>query len=153
MQLDSPLPDVQLSALACLANMCYKNYKVCVTVSSASTSNTVQSRHVPVVLGQLMGREKSSLIQLEAARCVTYMYRTGVLLYKDPRIIYRALPCLVRLCYRDRPPRERVAAAETLAFLTEINTELQRLASISNHLIPTLAEMLRPHPHVCSIHL
>ncbi|XP_033340283.1 armadillo repeat-containing protein 8 [Megalopta genalis] len=148
MQLDSPLPDVQLSALACLANMCYKNYRVCVMVASASTSNTVQGRHVPVALGQLMGREKSSLIQLEAARCVTYMNRTGVLLCKDPRIIYRALPCLVRLCYRDRPPRERVAAAETLAFLTEVNTELQRLASISNHLIPTLAELLRPHPHV-----
>ncbi|XP_078042076.1 armadillo repeat-containing protein 8 [Augochlora pura] len=148
MQLDSPLPDVQLSALACLANMCYKNYRVCVMVASASTSNTVQGRHVPVALGQLMGREKSSLIQLEAARCVTYMHRTGVLLCKDPRIIYRALPCLVRLCYRDRPPRERVAAAETLAFLTEVNTELQRLASISNHLIPTLAELLRPHPHV-----
>ncbi|XP_076673985.1 armadillo repeat-containing protein 8 [Andrena cerasifolii] len=148
MQLDSPLPDVQLSALACLANMCYKNYRVCVMVASATTSNTVQGRLVPVVLGQLMGRDKSSLIQLEAARCVTYMHRTGVLLYKDPRIIYRALPCLVRLCHRDRPARERVAAAETLAFLTEVNTELQRLASISNHLIPTLAELLRPHPHV-----
>ncbi|KAK9306828.1 hypothetical protein QLX08_002706 [Tetragonisca angustula] len=148
MQLDSPLPDVQLSALACLANMCYKNYRVCVMVASATTSNTPQGRLVPAALGQLMGREKSSLIQLEAARCVTYMHRTGVLLYKDPRIIYRALPCLVRLCHRDHPPRERVAAAETLAFLTEVNTELQRLASISNHLIPTLAELLRSHPHV-----
>ncbi|XP_043525436.1 armadillo repeat-containing protein 8-like isoform X1 [Frieseomelitta varia] len=148
MQLDSPLPDVQLSALACLANMCYKNYRVCVMVASATTSNTPQGRLVPAALGLLMGREKSSLIQLEAARCVTYMHRTGVLLYKDPRIIYRALPCLVRLCHRDHPPRERVAAAETLAFLTEVNTELQRLASISNHLIPTLAELLRCHPHV-----
>ncbi|XP_053970580.1 armadillo repeat-containing protein 8-like [Hylaeus anthracinus] len=148
MQLDSPLPDVQLSALACLANMCYKNYRVCVMVASATTSNSLQGRLVPVALGQLMGREKSSLIQLEAARCVTYMHRTGVLIYKDPRITYRALPCLVRLCHRDRPPCERVAAAETLAFLTEVNTELQRLASISNHLIPTLAELLRPHPPV-----
>ncbi|XP_012165331.1 armadillo repeat-containing protein 8 isoform X3 [Bombus terrestris] len=150
MQLDSSLPDVQSSALACLANMCYKNYGVCVTVASATTSNTPQGRLVPVALGQLMGREKSSLIQLEAARCITYMHRTGVLVHKDPRIIYRALPCLVRLCHRDHPPRERVAAAETLAFLTEVNTELQRLASISNHLIPTLAELLRCHPH-CKI--
>lgn len=152
MQLDSPLPDVQLSALACLANMCYKNYGVCVMVASATTSNSMQGRLVPVALGQLMGREKSCLIQLEAARCVTYMHRTGVLVHKDPRIIYRALPCLVRLCRRDRLPRERVAAAETLAFLTEVNTELQRLASISNHLIPTLAEFLRPHLHVSPIY-
>lgn len=37
-------------------------------------------------------------------------------------------------------------AAETLAYLTEVDTELQRLASISNHLIPTLAELLHYQP-------
>ncbi|XP_012228065.1 armadillo repeat-containing protein 8 [Linepithema humile] len=148
MQLDSPLADVQLPALACLANMCYQNHMVSTMVASASTSNTVHGRLVPVALGQLMGREKSSLIQLEAARCIAYMHRAGALPSTDPRVVYRALPCLVRLCHRDRPPRERVAAAETLAYLTEVDTDLQRLASISNHLIPTLAELLRPHPQV-----
>lgn len=148
MQLDSPLSDVQLPALACLANMCYQNHMVSALVASASTSNTVHGRLVPVALGQLMGREKSSLIQLEAARCIAYMHRAGALPSTDPRVVYRALPCLVRLCHRDRPPRERVAAAETLAYLTEVDTDLQRLASISNHLIPTLAELLRPHPQV-----
>ncbi|EZA48445.1 Armadillo repeat-containing protein [Ooceraea biroi] len=148
MQLDSPLPDVQLPALACLANMCYQNHAVSVMVASASTSSAMNGRLVPVALGQLMGRERSSLIQLEAARCIAYMHRAGALPSTDPRVVYRALPCLVRLCHRDRPPRERVAAAETLAYLTEVDTDLQRLASISNHLIPTLAELLRPHPQV-----
>ncbi|KYN40780.1 Armadillo repeat-containing protein 8 [Trachymyrmex septentrionalis] len=148
MQLDSPLSDVQLPALACLANMCYQNHMVSAMVASASTSNTVHGRLVPVALGQLMGREKSSLIQLEAARCIAYMHRAGALPSTDPRVVYRTLPCLVRLCHRDRPPRERVAAAETLAYLTEVDTDLQRLASISNHLIPTLAELLRPHPQL-----
>ncbi|EFN73279.1 Armadillo repeat-containing protein 8 [Camponotus japonicus] len=148
MQLDSPLSDIQLPALACLANMCYQNHMVSVMVASASTNNTVHGKLVPVALGQLMGREKSSLIQLEAARCIAYMHRAGALPSTDPRVVYRALPCLVRLCHRDRPPRERVAAAETLAYLTEVDTDLQRLASISNHLIPTLAELLRPHPQV-----
>ncbi|XP_011862700.1 PREDICTED: armadillo repeat-containing protein 8-like isoform X2 [Vollenhovia emeryi] len=148
MQLDCPLSDVQLPALACLANMCYQNTMVSLMVASASTSNTVHGRLVPLALGQLMGREKSSLIQLEAARCIAYMHRAEALPANDPRVVYRALPCLVRLCHRDRPPRERVAAAETLAYLTEVNTDLQRLASISNHLIPTLAELLRPHPQV-----
>jgi len=148
MQLDSPLPDVQLPALACLANMCYQNHTVSMMVASASTSTAMNGRLVPVALGQLMGREKSSLIQLEAARCIAYMHRANALPASDPRVIYRALPCLVRLCHRDRPPRERVAAAETLAYLTEVDTDLQRLASISNHLIPTLAELLRPHPQV-----
>lgn len=147
-QLDSSLPEVQLPALACLANMCYQNHTVSAMVAAASTNNTPQGRLVPAVLGQLMGREKSSLVQLEAARCVAYMHRAGALSATDPRVVYRTLPCLVRLCHRDRPPRERVAAAETLAYLTEVDTDLQRLASISNHLIPTLAEFLRPHPQV-----
>lgn len=142
-QLDSPLADVQLPALACLANMCYQNHAVSAMVASAITNNNSPSRVVPVALGQLMGRERSSLVQLEAARCVAYMYRAGALSSTDPRVVYRALPCLVRLCHLDRPPRERVAAAETLAYLTEVDTDLQRLASISNHLIPTLAELLR----------
>ncbi|XP_012254525.2 armadillo repeat-containing protein 8-like isoform X2 [Athalia rosae] len=146
-QLDSPLADVQLPALACLANMCYQNHSVSALVAAATTNNS-QGRGVPVALGQLMGRERSPLVQLEAARCVAYMHRAGALSSTDPRVVYRALPCLVRLCHRERPPRERVAAAETLAYLTEVDIDLQRLASISNHLIPTLAELLRPHPQV-----
>lgn len=148
MQLDSPLADVQLPALACLANMCYQNRIVSAMVATATTSNTLRGKLVPIALGQLMGRERSSLVQLEAARCVAYMHRAGALLATDPRVVYRALPCLVRLCHRFQPPRERIAAAETLAYLTEVNTDLQRLASISNHLIPTLAELLRPHSQV-----
>ncbi|KAK2585298.1 hypothetical protein KPH14_009983 [Odynerus spinipes] len=148
MQLDSPLADVQLPALACLANMCYQNHMVSVMVATATTSNTLRGKLVLVALGQLMGRERSSLVQLEAARCIAYMHRAGALPSTDPRVVYRALPCLVRLCHRDRPPRERIAAAETLAYLTEVDTDLQRLASISNHLIPTLAELLRPHSQV-----
>lgn len=48
----------------------------------------------------------------------------------------------VVLCKKDHPSHERVVAAETIAYLTEVNTDLQRLASISNQLIPTLASML-----------
>ncbi|XP_034940487.1 armadillo repeat-containing protein 8-like [Chelonus insularis] len=147
-QLDSPLAEVQLPALACLANMCYQNHLVSTVVANMSTGKGSQSKPLPALLGQLIGRERGSLVQLEAARCVAYLHRAGALSSTDPRVVYRALPCLVRLCHRDRPPRERVAAAETLAYLTEVDTELQRLASISNHLIPTLAELLRPHPQV-----
>jgi len=59
----------------------------------------------------------------------------------------------VRLCKEDRPAEQRVEAAETLAFLTEVDTELQRLASISNHLIPTLAGLLRGLPGSSDIKL
>lgn len=49
----------------------------------------------------------------------------------------------VRLCHKEQLTSVRTVAAETLAYLTEVDTELQRLASISNHLIPTLASFLR----------
>lgn len=52
----------------------------------------------------------------------------------------------VCLCKKEWPSQERIVAAETLAYLTEVDTELQRLASISNHLIPTLAELLHYQP-------
>lgn len=50
------------------------------------------------------------------------------------------------LCKKETPCTERILAAETLAYLTEVDTELQRLASISNHLIPTLADLLHYDP-------
>ena len=36
----------------------------------------------------------------------------------------------------------RVMAAETLAYMIEISEELQRIAAISNHLVPTMASFL-----------
>ena len=58
----------------------------------------------------------------------------------------QALPTLVRMCQKDVAPEERVDGAETLAYLTEVDTELQRIASISDHLIPTLSELLKFRP-------
>lgn len=48
----------------------------------------------------------------------------------------------VYLCQEFYPWQERVEAAETLAYLTEVNVELQRLASISNHLITVLTSFI-----------
>ncbi|KAH8019706.1 hypothetical protein HPB51_021028 [Rhipicephalus microplus] len=58
----------------------------------------------------------------------------------------QALPTLVRMCKKERTPEERAHGAETLAYLAEVDTELQRIASISDHLIPTLAELLKYQP-------
>lgn len=147
-QLESKLNQVQLPALACLANMCYQNRTVSTIVANTKIKNDNNNKTIPTILGLLIGRDKNTLVQLESSRCISYLHRSGALTSIDTRVIYRALPCLVRLCHRDRSPRERIAAAETLAYLTEVDTDLQRLASISNHLIPTLAELLRPHPQV-----
>jgi len=56
--------------------------------------------------------------------------------------VSQTLPCLVRMCSKDRTLDENVEGAETLAYLLETDAELQRTASISAHIIKTLAEYL-----------
>lgn len=41
----------------------------------------------------------------------------------------------------------RIEGAETLAFLTEVDADLQRTASMMDHLIQVLADYLRPTPY------
>nr|CAD7259291.1 unnamed protein product [Timema shepardi] len=161
----SPHYKVQMPCLLCVANMCYKNNKVSaenfvepvtyglgsdhdigMTRKNQNANSDFGGKSVPDLLVCLMARDKPSEMQMAAAKCVTYMHRAGALSAEDPKILFKTLPCLVRLCKKDRPWEERVSAAETLAYLTEVDTELQRLASISNHLVPTLAEFLRYQP-------
>lgn len=128
-------------------------------------------RSVPDILVTLMARDKATEMQLAAAkwlvfspppppsarregrsrvffspRSMTFLSRAGALHSEDPRIVFKALPTLVRMCKKERTPEERAHGAETLAYLAEVDTELQRIASISDHLIPTLAELLKYQP-------
>ncbi|XP_035221670.1 armadillo repeat-containing protein 8-like isoform X3 [Stegodyphus dumicola] len=130
---------VQIPSLRCLAQMCYQNEKV----SELAATSSFGGQSVPDILISLMSRDKTTEMQLAAAKCMTYMFRAGALTADDPRIVYKALPTLVRMIQKDVTPEERVEGAETLAYLTEVDTELQRIASISDHLIPTLSEFLK----------
>ncbi|XP_075213314.1 armadillo repeat-containing protein 8-like isoform X3 [Lycorma delicatula] len=138
----SPHYPVLMPTLHCLANLCYQNPRVATSVSTASFGG----KAVPEVVVGLMSRDHPTEMQLAAARCLTYLHRAGSIAADDPKILYKTLPCLVVLCKKDRPCEERIVAAETLAYLTEVDTELQRLASISNHLVPTLADLLHYQP-------
>ncbi|BES88986.1 ARM [Nesidiocoris tenuis] len=129
---------VLMPTLACIANMAYQNANVASIISVASFGG----KSVPDLLVNLMASDRPTEMQLSSAKCLTYLHRAGALGAEDPKVLYKTLPCLVVLCKKDRPCWERIEAAETLAYLTEVNTELQRLASISNQLIPTLASML-----------
>lgn len=91
----------------------------------------------------LLSRARKPEIQLGAARVLTYIHRAGPLTSTDPCVVYKTLPCLARLCSEDFDEEIRATAAETLAYLAEIDSELQRLASISNHLINSLSNLLQ----------
>jgi len=138
----SPHPAVLMPTLHCLTNLTYDNPKVASTVITSSFGG----KSIPDLVVKLVERDRPTEMQLAASRVLTNLHRAGALTTEDPRILYKTLPCLVCLCKKDRPHEERIIAAETLAYLTEVDTELQRLASISNHLIPTLAELLHYQP-------
>lgn len=90
----------------------------------------------------LMARDRPVAMQLVAARCLTYLHRAGALSADDGKILYKTLPCLVRMCRKENRPKEKALGAETLAYLIEVDTELQRVASISDHLIQNLSLFL-----------
>lgn len=90
----------------------------------------------------LMARDRPVAMQLVAARCLTYLHRAGAICADDGKILYKTLPCLVRMCRKENRRTEKALGAETLAYLIEVDTELQRVASISDHLIQNLSLFL-----------
>lgn len=69
----------------------------------------------------MTSRTRISEIQIAAARCLTYIHRSGSLPNRsDPRIVYKTLPCLARLCTEEFDEEIRATAAETLAYLAEV---------------------------------
>lgn len=55
------------------------------------------------------------------------------------------------MCSKDRLLEERVEGAETLAYLIETDVELQRMASITDHLIVMLADYFKYPSSVSAI--
>ncbi|XP_065088259.1 armadillo repeat-containing protein 8-like isoform X2 [Ochlerotatus camptorhynchus] len=134
---------LQVPALKCLAAMCFTNKYV----SDIVCMTCHEERSILDILTGLLSRTRDVQIQLSASRCLTYLHRSGSLRADDYRIVYKTLPSLARLCSEDFDEETRATAAETLAYLAEIDSELQRLAAISNHLICSLANLIRcPSP-------
>ena len=77
-------------------------------------------KFVPDILTTLLSRARPVEIQLAAARCLTYLHRSGSLCSTDNRIVYKTLPCLARLCSDYYSEDIRGTAAETLAYLAEV---------------------------------
>ncbi|KAG7295792.1 hypothetical protein JYU34_020847 [Plutella xylostella] len=127
-----------LPALDLLAAMCFEN----AAVSQCAINTRHNDKSVPALLSSLAGRSQPLPVALGAARGLAFLHRAGALDASDPRVVYGALPCLARLCTRDVPEEIRATAAETLAYLAEVDTTLQRLAAISNHLMTSLADIV-----------
>lgn len=112
----SPHPSIKTPSLKCLAGLCFTNRPV----SDAVCATVFNNETVPDILTSLTSRARPVEIQLTAARCLTYLHRSGSLEAGDHRIEYKALPCLVRLCTAEFDEEIRATAAETLAYLAEV---------------------------------
>lgn len=121
-------PSVRQPSLKCLAGLCFTNRpvsdSVCITSYNGET--------VPDILTSFTSRARPIDTQLTAARCLTYLHRSGSLEAGDPRIEYKALPCLVRLCTPEFDEQVRATAAETLAYLAEVKNVIAEDSSRVN---------------------
>lgn len=159
----APLLAVQLAAVripvvTCLANMSFENRAVAQEIANT----TYRDIKVLYIIVFLVSRDKPVEMQLEAARCLTNLHRAGAVPAYDPIITFRTLPCLVRLCQvsmvyvclisnlrwnlldlqSEYSACQRALAADTLAYLTEVDSDLQKTAAISNQLVAALVELL-----------
>lgn len=130
---------VRIPVVMCLSSMCFNNSNVAKEIANTAYKDV----KILGYLSMMISRDKSAEMQLEAARCLTNLHRAGAISAFDPIITYKTLPCLVRLCQVEHSEAHRAIAAETLAYLTEVDSNLQQIAAISNQLISALVDLLK----------
>ncbi|XP_017325086.1 armadillo repeat-containing protein 8 [Ictalurus punctatus] len=145
--LTSPSYKVRMQALKCFSVLAYENPQVSMTLVNVLVDGELLSQ----VFVRMMQRDKPIEMQLTAAKCLTYMCRAGAIRTDDCCITLKTLPCLVRMCSKDRLLEERVEGAETLAYLMEPDVELQRIASVTDHLVAMLADYFKYPSSVSAI--
>ncbi|CAH2306074.1 armadillo repeat-containing 8 isoform X1 [Pelobates cultripes] len=138
---------VRMQALKCFSVLAFDNPQVSMTLVNV----LVDGELLPQIFVKMLQRDKPIEMQLTAAKCLTYMCRAGSIRTDDTCIVLKTLPCLVRMCNKERLLEERVEGAETLAYLIEPDVELQRIASITDHLISMLADYFKYPSSVSAI--
>nr|XP_025040773.1 armadillo repeat-containing protein 8 isoform X1 [Pelodiscus sinensis] len=147
----SPQPllcaNVRMQALKCFSVLAFENPQVSMTLVNV----LVDGELLPQIFVKMLQRDKPIEMQLTSAKCLTYMCRAGAIRTDDNCIILKTLPTLVRMCNKERLLEERVEGAETLAYLIETDVELQRIASITDHLIAMLSDYFKYPSSVSAI--
>lgn len=130
---------VKLAALSWLAQLCFENE----TVSLLVAKKIYSGQSMLDMLFELMSASNTYQMQFSAAKCMTCIYRSKGIRSSDRRLLYRALPILIFLCKKGNESWLRAQAAEQLAYLIDTDSSLQKTASICDHLINSLADMLK----------
>lgn len=144
--LNMEIDDLTIATLKCFARVCQDNPKISTALQEFKVND--DDKPLTIALDQMQASDRPTIMRLASSKCITYLYRAGALEARDEKVKFGALPTLVRLCQNDQEWKYRVEAAEILAVLIEDDAQLQSLASISNHLLQTLAEFVN-YPSQC----
>lgn len=147
--LESSSSRVVISALNWLSTLCLRNPTVS---SGAIISRCPSGLGLLDRLIKIMSKDECNEFQFLAAKCFAQIYRAVApeQLKDDPRVAMYVLPTLIRMVHRDKPSQLRAEAADCIAYLIESDTKLQSIASICDHLIESLADMLEYENNVSS---
>uniref|UniRef100_A0A8C5APL4 Armadillo repeat-containing protein 8 n=1 Tax=Gadus morhua TaxID=8049 RepID=A0A8C5APL4_GADMO len=163
--LTAPSYKVRMQALKCFSVLAYENTQVSMTLVNVLVEGELLSQ----VFVRMMQRDQPIEIHMQIfcwcfsdplTFCfsfynifpvLTYMCRAGAIGTDDTCVVLKTLPCLVRMCSKERLLEERVEGAETLAYLMEPDVELQRIASTTDHLVAMLADYFKYPSSVSAI--
>ena len=135
---------VNKAGLSLLARLCYDNKEVS-KIAAVTRSKSLITNYEVELLELLYNLLDKNETQLHAARCFTNLFRSEQLNLDNKRheeYIFKSLKVLIRLCKKENHPLDRIEAAEILSYLIELNGNLQKLAAICDHLIPSLSDYL-----------
>jgi len=118
---------IEIKSTEALTALCFNNPPAAKMVLNV----TINGTRIIDKLSSMMSRCQATSIQLQAACCVTNIYRCDVMNASHEHIVfYKTMPCLVRMCEPGRDSNERIIGARTIAHLVESELRLQKLAYI-----------------------
>lgn len=134
---------IRLRATQALASLCYKNPSISHQVF---VDNPYDIREI---LFKMVSRTEKDDIQLNAACCLTNIYRSemdwdGVESSFKIFIQRTVAPCLVRMCDVQQSCKQRILAANTVAYLMQTEPVLQHLIYNCEHFTVKLESYLKP---------
>lgn len=132
---------VKIAALKCLSALCCENSEVAAAVVACKVGEMRMVERVMV----LMRKSNTLDMQLNAAKCLVYLYRAGAIEKSETKLVNKVLSTLVEMCDSDRVWMHRQQGAWHLAYLIEQELALQRTATISVQLLATISDFFNYH--------
>lgn len=136
--LSNSVTSIQLSTLKFFTALCYSNKEAAKII----LNTVIVDRSLCEIIAAYLSRDKQIELQLYASKCLTNLYRCDVIDSKNPLILNKTLPTLIRLCQKNIPNYILIQSIATLTYLIELSADLQEIASFLEQIVSTLAHYI-----------